>query len=103
MLQPFEYDPKEKSKHKFMVQTMFVPDGYTDSHENLVCIKQHKYKNLLNFKSQILCFKCSDWLTQSRWSDHIPEWPYKETLFSTLFEKINQNSVVSNCSEMSKI
>jgi len=35
MLQPFEYDPKEKSKHKFMVQTMFVPDGYTDSHENL--------------------------------------------------------------------
>ncbi|XP_076358362.1 vesicle-associated membrane protein-associated protein A-like isoform X2 [Tachypleus tridentatus] len=27
MLQPFEYDPSEKNKHKFMVQTMIVPDG----------------------------------------------------------------------------
>ncbi|XP_064466665.1 vesicle-associated membrane protein/synaptobrevin-binding protein-like isoform X3 [Ornithodoros turicata] len=27
MLQPFEYDPTEKNKHKFMVQTMFAPDG----------------------------------------------------------------------------
>ncbi|XP_071446649.1 vesicle-associated membrane protein-associated protein B [Hetaerina americana] len=26
-LQPFEYDPNEKNKHKFMVQTMFAPDG----------------------------------------------------------------------------
>ena len=35
MLQPFEYDPKEKSKHKFMVQTMFAPEGDAD-HETLV-------------------------------------------------------------------
>lgn len=34
MLQPFEYDPKEKSKHKFMVQTMFAPEGEMD-HESL--------------------------------------------------------------------
>jgi len=26
-LQPFEYDPQEKNKHKFMVQSMFAPDG----------------------------------------------------------------------------
>jgi len=26
-LQPFEYDPTEKNKHKFMVQSMFAPDG----------------------------------------------------------------------------
>lgn len=26
-LQPFEYDPNEKSKHKFMVQTMIAPEG----------------------------------------------------------------------------
>ena len=26
-LQPFEYDPSEKNKHKFMVQSMFAPDG----------------------------------------------------------------------------
>ena len=35
MLQPFEYDPKEKSKHKFMVQTMFAPEEEVD-HETLV-------------------------------------------------------------------
>lgn len=27
MLQPFEYDPNEKNKHKFMVQTMLAPEG----------------------------------------------------------------------------
>ncbi|XP_014274010.1 vesicle-associated membrane protein-associated protein A [Halyomorpha halys] len=26
-LQPFEFDPSEKSKHKFMVQTMIAPEG----------------------------------------------------------------------------
>ncbi|KAG1934286.1 vesicle-associated membrane protein-associated protein A [Pimephales promelas] len=30
MLQPFDYDPNEKSKHKFMVQTIFAPSGATD-------------------------------------------------------------------------
>uniref|UniRef100_UPI00398E4C10 vesicle-associated membrane protein-associated protein B/C isoform X2 n=1 Tax=Pristiophorus japonicus TaxID=55135 RepID=UPI00398E4C10 len=30
MLQPFDYDPNEKSKHKFMVQSMFAPPDYQD-------------------------------------------------------------------------
>ncbi|XP_068197213.1 vesicle-associated membrane protein-associated protein B/C-like isoform X1 [Antennarius striatus] len=30
MLQPFEYDPNEKSKHKFMVQSMLAPFDMTD-------------------------------------------------------------------------
>ena len=30
MLQPFQYDPNEKSRHKFMVQTMYAPDGEFD-------------------------------------------------------------------------
>jgi len=30
MLQPFDYDPAEKNKHKFMVQTMFLPEGEDD-------------------------------------------------------------------------
>jgi len=29
-LQPFEYDPAEKNKHKFMVQSMLAPDGEID-------------------------------------------------------------------------
>lgn len=36
MLQPFDYDPQEKNKHKFMVQTMFAPDGPIESQEQLV-------------------------------------------------------------------
>ncbi|XP_067308999.1 VAMP (vesicle-associated membrane protein)-associated protein A, like isoform X2 [Pseudorasbora parva] len=31
MLQPFDYDPNEKSKHKFMVQTIFAPANVTDT------------------------------------------------------------------------
>ncbi|XP_051554649.1 VAMP (vesicle-associated membrane protein)-associated protein A, like [Myxocyprinus asiaticus] len=31
MLQPFEYDPNEKSKHKFMVQTIFAPATIADA------------------------------------------------------------------------
>ncbi|XP_061696336.1 VAMP (vesicle-associated membrane protein)-associated protein A, like [Syngnathoides biaculeatus] len=30
MLQPFDYDPNEKSKHKFMVQTIFAPPSVSD-------------------------------------------------------------------------
>lgn len=30
MLQPFDYDPNEKSKHKFMVQTIFAPTNTSD-------------------------------------------------------------------------
>lgn len=35
MLQPFEYDPNEKNKHKFMVQTMFAPGDKVDNLESL--------------------------------------------------------------------
>ncbi|XP_052232832.1 vesicle-associated membrane protein/synaptobrevin-binding protein-like isoform X2 [Dreissena polymorpha] len=35
MLQPFDYDPTEKNKHKFMVQTMFAPDGKIDNQDQL--------------------------------------------------------------------
>ncbi|XP_076847415.1 VAMP (vesicle-associated membrane protein)-associated protein A, like isoform X1 [Brachyhypopomus gauderio] len=31
MLQPFDYDPNEKSKHKFMVQTIFAPSAIADT------------------------------------------------------------------------
>ncbi|XP_029467506.1 vesicle-associated membrane protein-associated protein B/C [Rhinatrema bivittatum] len=30
MLQPFDYDPNEKSKHKFMVQSIFAPPDTSD-------------------------------------------------------------------------
>ncbi|KAJ8260304.1 hypothetical protein GJAV_G00179430 [Gymnothorax javanicus] len=30
MLQPFDYDPSEKSKHKFMVQSLLAPPDMTD-------------------------------------------------------------------------
>ncbi|CAG5120024.1 unnamed protein product [Candidula unifasciata] len=35
MLQPFDFDPQEKNKHKFMVQSMFAPETLGDSPDNL--------------------------------------------------------------------
>lgn len=42
MLQPFDYNPNEKNKHKFMVQTMMVPDGDVNI-DNLVSVINHQY------------------------------------------------------------
>jgi vesicle-associated membrane protein-associated protein A len=35
MLQPFDHDSSEKNKHKFMVQSMFAPDGVIDNQDLL--------------------------------------------------------------------
>jgi len=48
MLQPFEFDPNEKNKHKFMVQTMLAPDGATESTEALW--KDAKPEDLMDSK-----------------------------------------------------
>lgn len=37
MLQPFDYDPNEKSKHKFMVQTLFAPPNVSDMDSLVSC------------------------------------------------------------------
>ena len=37
-LQPFEYDPQEKNRHKFMVQSMFAPEGEINP-DTLVSVK----------------------------------------------------------------
>jgi hypothetical protein len=36
MLQPFHYDPNEKNRHKFLVQSLTVPDNAGDNLETLV-------------------------------------------------------------------
>ena len=35
-LQPFEFDPTEKNKHKFMVQSMFAPETGEINQDTLV-------------------------------------------------------------------
>ncbi|CAC5403975.1 VAPA [Mytilus coruscus] len=52
MLQPFDYDPLEKNKHKFMVQTMFAPDGPIESQEQLW--KEAKPEMLMDSKLKCL-------------------------------------------------
>lgn len=52
MLQPFDYDPQEKNKHKFMVQTMFAPDGPIESQEQLVSVS----KMVTNYLKTTLLF-----------------------------------------------
>jgi len=36
MLQPFDHDSDENSRHKFMVQSMYAPEELTENHELLV-------------------------------------------------------------------
>lgn len=36
MLQPFDYDPNDKNSHKFMVQSLFVPGGSSETPDLLV-------------------------------------------------------------------
>lgn len=45
MLQPFDYDPNEKSKHKFMVQSMLAPYDMTDM-EGVVSAKLSFLENV---------------------------------------------------------
>ncbi|KAL6094286.1 hypothetical protein STEG23_034594 [Scotinomys teguina] len=47
MLQPFDYDPNEKSKHKFIVQTIFAPPNI--SHMEAVW-KEAKRDELMDLK-----------------------------------------------------
>lgn len=35
MLQPFSYDPTERNKHKFMVQSMYAPENATENQESI--------------------------------------------------------------------
>ncbi|XP_013923000.1 PREDICTED: uncharacterized protein LOC106549784, partial [Thamnophis sirtalis] len=53
MLQPFDYDPNEKSKHKFMVQTIFAPTNITDM-EAVVC-KYLQFQFLVNGQRNMAC------------------------------------------------
>lgn len=58
MLQPFDYDPNEKNKHKFMVQTMFAPDGQIDSQEALTQMQDTLWKEATPDKLMDSKLKC---------------------------------------------
>lgn len=45
MLQPFDYDPNEKSKHKFMVQSLLAPPEMTD----MECVVSDGPANITGF------------------------------------------------------
>ena len=50
-LQPFEFDPNEKNKHKFMVQSMFAPDGEINQDTLVSCFfrkRNQKQKKLFS-------------------------------------------------------
>lgn len=57
MLQPFEYDPNEKNKHKFMVQTMIVPEGHIEIWKIWLVLYKYKLKKHV-FIDLFLVEKC---------------------------------------------
>lgn len=67
MLQPFDYDPNEKSKHKFMVQSMLAPRDMTDM-EGVVSIDLgtslfyfvKKINRIVRFEGNLLTYNLYD-------------------------------------------
>ncbi|CAI9571671.1 unnamed protein product [Staurois parvus] len=51
MLQPFDYDPNEKSKHKFMVQSIYAPSDISDME---AVWKEAKPEDLMDSKLRCL-------------------------------------------------
>ncbi|OON16516.1 MSP domain protein [Opisthorchis viverrini] len=51
MLQPFNYDPAEKAKHKFMIQSMPMPDGDSTTLEE---VWQYAHPNKIR-DSKLIC------------------------------------------------
>ena len=63
MLQPFDFDPKEKNKHKFMVQALYTPDSDM-SIDELVRDERgfywmHFYLSALNILNDLIAY----WIT----------------------------------------
>ena len=52
-LQPFEYDPQEKNRHKFMVQSMFAPEGDLNQ-DTLVNISLKTLHNKLKMENSAI-------------------------------------------------
>lgn len=52
MLQPFDYNAEEKNKHKFMVQTAFVPEGETSMD---VIVGLNHFFTTINNRCHLFC------------------------------------------------
>ena len=51
-LQPFEFDPTEKYRHKFMVQSIIIPTAATQQEIDNLVMRQFLYIFLLVFVKQ---------------------------------------------------
>ena len=55
MMQPFEFDPYEKTKHKFMIQSLVVGADIGD--RDVVCIGELSFSKIINL--YIGCQPCN--------------------------------------------
>lgn len=93
MLQPFDIENQtDRNKHKFMVQTMFVPDG--DVNQDALVCSSTIYKSVINVTinldvqyTNLLSFSSFPWpsrtghcrQTRNHHNDHQPQWPSTTT------------------------
>ena len=69
-LQPYDFDPSEKNKHKFMVQTVVAPDDNDDEYPIDVVSEDYWHVNLRHKQSASITssaivqsiFTLHDWL-----------------------------------------
>lgn len=67
-LQPFDFDPNEKNRHKFMVQSVVAPDGEFNAEQLVRQQKNHKIIGIVRF--QFHSFACSGkrWNQRNLWT-----------------------------------
>lgn len=92
MLQPFDYNPNEKNKHKFMVQTMFAPDGDINP-ETLW--KDVNPESLMDSKLKCV-FEPADNSTQNNIEVNVPQAEIKPSIVKGTDMPVPKSPKVSN-------
>jgi hypothetical protein len=64
-LQPSGFDPNEKNKHKFMIQSLIAPDGEYDQEQVVRCTLATKKKRKCVIKVFFLIFTVEKSITRS--------------------------------------
>ncbi|XP_040567362.1 vesicle-associated membrane protein-associated protein B isoform X2 [Lepeophtheirus salmonis] len=101
-LQPFDYDPSERNKHKFMVQSMFAPDGYFNMED---LWKEANGNNLMDSKLRCL-FTCPTEPDSVTSSEKLPEaLPTEKVVSSSSVSsaKSNDNELKRSVDEIKKL
>ena len=82
-LQPFEYDPLEKNRHKFMVQAMYAPEGEINSDSLVRKLTMWDEKEIILI-SNSFCGRWR-WLQKHEIDRKVVAWKYESAILFISF------------------